>query len=65
MQEIYGGEYRGAYAGNTCIGNWPPIPIINVFSLLWGHGTGCMLSLGSSEGYLAPSQNEHAPQAMI
>ena len=26
VQEIYGGEYRGAYTGNTCVGNWPPIP---------------------------------------
>ena len=26
VQEIYGGEYRGAYAGHTCVGNWPPIP---------------------------------------
>ena len=33
--------------------------IMNVLSLLWG--TGCMLTRGSSEGYLASSPNEYAP----
>ena len=80
VQEIYGGEYHGAYAGNTCVGNWPPIPPgwgqLLIPKSEWAYlcqgvlyyeyvvprfgGTGCMLSRGSSEGYLASSPNEHA-----